>query len=175
LQQGETEPLGFNTIFEKRDIESFQYEEFRDLIFDFINRHKGHSAMAVKTYKTELAKYTLDKMTPAQACKAKKDYYQEELRISTENHARKLQQYRDDEGDDQQNLTGAQYDDDGFGNLHLVRQLKDPSTHPSKPQELKNPATKVAPVSAQSVKNDAVILRSSSSFVTHNVKLTPIK
>ena len=165
---------GFNTIFEKRDIESFQYGEFRDLIFDFINRHRGHSAMAVKTYKTELAKYTLDKMTPNEACKAKKDHYQEELRLSTENHARRLQQYaRDDEGDDQQNLTGAQYDDDGFGNLHLVGQRKDPSTHPSKPQELKNPATKVAPVSAQSVKNDAVILRSSSSFVTHNVKLTP--
>jgi len=166
---------GFNTIFLKRDIEDFQYGEFRDLIFDFINRHKGHSAMAVKTYKTELAKYTLDKMTPAQACKAKKDYYQEELRISTENHARRLQRYRDDEGDDQQNLTGAQYDDDGFGNLHLVRQLKDPSTHPSKPQELKNPATKVAPVSAQSVKNDAVILRSSSSFVSHYVNLKPAK
>ena len=167
---------GFNTIFEKNDIESFQYVEFRDLVFDFINRNKGRSAMAVKTYQTELAKYTLDKMTPAEACKAKKDYYQEELRISTENHARKVQGYRDDE-QDQQNLQGyndTQLESDGQGRIRpITGQRKDPSTHPSKPQELKNPATKVAPVSAQSVKNDAVILRSSSSFVTHNVKLTP--
>jgi hypothetical protein len=146
---------GLNRIFERRDIDTFQYDEFRELIFKFINRHQSHSAMAVKAYKTALAKYTLDKMTPAEACKAKKDYYQEELRQSRQFHAQRLQRYRDEEGD----LQGAEYDDDGFGNLHLVGQRKDPSTHPSKPQELKNPATKVAPVSAQSVKNDTVISR----------------
>jgi hypothetical protein len=164
---------GLNRIFEKNNIDTFQYDEFRDLIFNFIQRHQGHSAMASKLYKTELAKYTLDKMTPDEACKKKIDHFQEELRISREHHAQRVKQYRDDEQNDQQNLQGAEYDDDGLGNLHLVGQLKDPSTHPSKPQELKNPATKVAPVSAQSVKNDAVILRSSSSFVTHNVKLNP--
>jgi hypothetical protein len=165
-----------NRIFERFDIESFKYDEFRDLIFNFIQRHQGHSAMASKLYKTELAKYTLDKMTPDEACQTKIDYFQEELRQSKEHHARRVQQYRDDEQNDQQNLQGAEYDDDGLGNLHLVGQLKDPSTHPSKPQELKNPSTYPrAPVSAQSVKNDAVILRSSSSFVTHNVKLNPKK
>ena len=129
--------------------------------------------MVVKTYKIELAKYTLDKMRPNEECQKKIDYFKEELRQSREFHTRRVQQYRDDEQNDQQNLQGAEYDDDGFGNLHLVGQLKDPSTHPSKPQELKNPTTKVAPVSAQSVKNDDVILRSSPSFVSHYVKLNP--
>jgi hypothetical protein len=166
---------GLNRIFERRDIESFKYDEFRELIFNFIQRHQGHSAMASKLYKTELAKYTLDKMTPDSACLTKIDYFQEQLRQSREFHAQRVKQYRDDEQNDQQNdqqnLQGA-----GFGNLHLVGQLKDPSTHPSKPQELKNPATyPSAPVSAQSVKNDAVILRSSSSFVTHNVNLKSAK
>ena len=147
---------GLNNIFERHDIDTFQYDEFRDLIFNFIQRHQGHSAMAVKTYKTALAKYTLDKMTPVEACKAKKDYYQEELRESRQFHAQRLQRYRDEEGD----LQGAEYDDDGFGNLHLVGQRKDPSTHPSKSQELKNPSTyPSAPVSAQSVKADSVISR----------------
>ena len=147
---------GLNNIFERHDIDTFQYDEFRDLIFNFIQRHQGHSAMAVKTYKTALAKYTLDKMTPVQACKAKTDYYQEELRESRQFHTQRLQRYRDEEGD----LQGAEYDDDGFGNLHLVGQRKDPSTHPSKPQELKNPSTyPSAPVSAQSVKVDSVISR----------------
>jgi hypothetical protein len=134
--------------------------------------------MASKLYKTELAKYTLDKMTPDSACQTKIDYFQEELRQSKEYHARRVQQYRDDEQDDQQGqeVFVGQYQEDRNGNLHLVGQLKDPSTHPSKPQELKNPATyPSAPVSAQSVKNDAVILRSSSSFVTHNVNLKSAK
>ena len=113
---------GLNNIFERHDIDRFQYEEFRDLIFNFIQRHQGHSAMAVKTYKTALAKYTLDKMTPAEACKAKKDYFQEELRQRRQFHSQALQRYRDEEGD----LQGAEYDDDGFGNLHLVGQRKDP-------------------------------------------------
>ena len=84
------------------------------------------------------------------------DHFKEELRISREFHTQRLQRYRDEEGD----LQGAEYDDDGFGNLHLVGQRKDPSTHPSKPQELKNPSTyPSAPVSAQSVKADSVISR----------------
>jgi hypothetical protein len=112
-----------------------------------------------------LAKYTSDKMTPDEACKKKIDHFQEELRISREHHAQRVKQYRDDEQNDQQNdqqgqeVFAGQYQEDRNGNLHLVGQLKDPSTHPSKPQELKNPTTKVAPVSAQSVKNDAVISR----------------
>jgi hypothetical protein len=163
---------GLNNIFERHDMDRFEYDEFRELIFKFINRHQGHSSMASKLYKTEKAKYTLDKMTPAEACKAKKDYFQEELRQSRQFHAERLQRYRDEEGD----LQGAEYDDDGFGNLHLVGQRKDPSTHPSKPQELKDPSTyPSAPVSAQSVKNDAVISRSSPSFVSHYVKLNPKK
>jgi hypothetical protein len=99
--------------------------------------------MSVKGYKTELAKYTLDKMRPNEACQQKIDYFKEELRQSREFHAQRVQRYKDDQQDDQQNLQG---------------QLKDPSTHPSKSQELKI-ATTVAPVSAQSVKNDAVISR----------------
>ena len=83
-------------------------------------------------------------------------------------HARQVRDHRDLEGNnDQQNnqqnnqeIFAGQYQEDIRGNLHLVGQLKDPSTHPSKPQELKNPATyPSAPVSAQSVKNDAVISR----------------
>ena len=140
---------GLNNIFERHDIDTFQYDEFRDLIFNFIQRHQGHSAMAVKTYKTALAKYTLDKMTPAEACKAKKDYFQEELRQSRQFHGERLQWYRDNQQNDQQNDQQS-----------LVGQRKDPSTHPSKPQELKNPSTyPSAPVSAQSVKADSVISR----------------
>ena len=156
---------GLNRIFERHDIEKFQYVEFRDLIFNFIQRHQYSSAMPVKKYKTELAKYTLDKMKPDTECQKMINYFQEELRQSREFHAQRVQRYRDDERDDQQNdqqgqeVFAGQYQEDRNGNLHLVGQLKDPSTHPSKPQELKNPATKVAPVSAQSVKNDAVISR----------------
>ena len=84
-------------------------------------------------------------MTPAEACKAKKDYFQEELLQSRQFHSQTLQRYRDDQQNDQQSLVG---------------QRKDPSTHPSKPQELKNPSTyPSAPVSAQSVKADSVISR----------------
>jgi hypothetical protein len=62
---------GLNRIFERRDIESFQYVEFRELIFKFINRHQYSSVMSSKLYKTELVKYTLDKMTPDEACQKK--------------------------------------------------------------------------------------------------------
>jgi predicted Ser/Thr protein kinase len=104
-------------------------------------------------------------MKPDTACQKMINYFQEELRISKVHHAQRVQRYRDDEQNDQQNdqqgqeVFAGQYQEDMHGNLHLVGQLKDPSTHPSKPQELKNPATKVAPVSAQSVKNDGVISR----------------
>jgi hypothetical protein len=167
---------GLNRIFERRDIESFQYDEFRELIFKFINRHQYSSAMSVKKYKTELAKYTLDKMRPEQVCQKMINYFQEELRQSKEHHTQRLQRYRDDQQNDQQNTGGdevlvGQYQEDRNGNLI---QLKDPSTHPSKPQQLKDPSTyPSAPVSAQSVKNDVVILRSSPSFVSHYVKLKP--
>jgi hypothetical protein len=155
---------GLNRIFEIHTIESFKYVEFRDLIFNFINRHQYSSAMSVKKYKTELAKYTLDKMKPDTECQKMINYFQEELRISKEHHAQRVQRYRDDEQNDQQNdqqgqeVFPGQYQEDRNGNLHLVGQLKDPSTHPIKPQELKI-ATKVSPVSAQSVKNEDVILR----------------
>ena len=157
---------GLNRIFERHDIERFEYVEFRDLIFNFIQKNQSHSAMTSKLYKTELAKYTLDKMKPDAACQKKIDYFQEELRRSREFHAQRVKQYRDDEQNDQQNdqqgqeVFAGQYQEDRNGNLHLVGQLKDPSTHPSKPQELKDPSTYPrAPVSAQSVKNDAVISR----------------
>jgi hypothetical protein len=69
-----------NRIFEIHTIESFKYVEFRDLIFNFINRHQYSSAMSVKKYKTELAKYTLDKMKPDTTCQKMINYFQEELR-----------------------------------------------------------------------------------------------
>jgi hypothetical protein len=138
-----------NRIFEKNDIDTFQYDEFRELIFKFITRHQYSSTMPVKTYKTELAKYTLDKMRPEQVCQTKIDYFKEELRESRQFHSQTLQRYRDDQQNDQQNDEQS-----------LVGQRKDPSTHPSKPQELKNPSTyPSAPVSAQSVKADSVISR----------------
>ena len=159
----------FNRIFESTDIETFEFGEFRDLFWNYINKHTYYASMAVKKYKTELAKYQLDKMTPAGAVQNKIDDYKEELRQSRENHAGRLRYYRDLEGDndeqendeqDNPEILAGQYQEDIRGNLHLVGQLKDPSTHPSKPQELKNPATyPSAPVSAQSVKNDAVISR----------------
>jgi hypothetical protein len=73
---------GLNRIFEKNNIDTFQYDEFRDLIFNFIQRHQYSSAMASKLYKTELAKYTLDKMTPDVVCQKKIDHFKENLRIS---------------------------------------------------------------------------------------------
>ncbi len=148
--------------------------EIRDLIFNFIQRHHGHTVMSVKTYKTELAKYTLDKMRPNDVCQKKIDYFKEELRQSRENHARRVQRCRDDERD----LAGyddTQLESDGQGGIQpITGQRKDPSTHPRKPQELKI-ATKVAPVSTQSIKNDDVISRGTPSFISHYVKLNPKK
>ena len=150
-----------NGVFQQIRMDSYNFDEFRDLIWGFKDKHVSYSAMAVKKFNTEIAKYQLDKMRPIDVCQKKIDYYKEELRQSREIHAR---QVRDLEGNnDQQNnqeIFAGQYQEDIRGNLHLVGQLKDPSTHPSKPQELKNPATyPSAPVSAQSVKNDAVISR----------------
>jgi hypothetical protein len=143
----------FNRIFEKTDIDSFNLAEFRDLVWNYVHRHTSYAQMPVRKFKTELAKYTLDKMTPDQACLQQIDYWQEELTQSRKLHARQVQYLRARDPNIQQDL--EEYEDDGFGNLI---QVKDPSTHPSKPQELKI-ATTVAPVSAQSVKNDAVISR----------------
>jgi len=127
--------------------------------------------------KFRVNKYQLNKMMPVDAVQNKIDYYKEELKQSRETHAIQVRDYRDLEGnDDQQNnqeIFAGQYQEDIRGNLHLIGQLKNPATHPSKPQELKNPATHpskpqelknpatypTAPVSAQSIKNDAVISR----------------
>ena len=185
-----------NGVFKQRQIHTYNFDEFRDLVWGFKDQHVSYSAMPVRKFNTELAKYQLDKMMPIGAAQNKIDYYKEELKQSREIHAQQVRHYRDVEGyddqqDDQQDnpeILAGQYQEDIRGNLHLVGQLKDPSTHPSKPQELKNPATHPskpqelknpathpsAPVSAQSVKNDAVISRS-PSFVSHYVKLNPKK
>ena len=186
--------VSFNRIFHSKNIETFAFGEFRDLFWDYINKHSSYAGMPVGKYKTELAKYQLDKMMPLDAVQNKIDYYKEELKESRGIHAQQVRHYRDVEGyDDQQNnpeILAGQYQEDIRGNLHLVGQLKDPSTHPSKPQELKNPATHPskpqelknpatyprAPVSAQSVKNDAVISRRlPASMLTHYVNLKPVK
>jgi hypothetical protein len=178
-----------NSVFQQKQIHSYNFDEFRDLVWNFKDQHVSYSAMPVKKFNTELSKYQLNKIMPIDAVQNKIDYYKEELKQSREIHARQVRDYRDLEGnDDQQNnqeIFAGQYQEDIRGNLHRVSQLtkggihfqlKDPSTHPSKPQELKNPATyPSAPVSAQSVKNDAVISRSSPSFVSHYVNLKPKK
>jgi hypothetical protein len=180
---------GFNRIFEKHDIDTFKYDEFRDLFWDYVNKHKSYASMPVKKFNTKLSKYKTDNMMPLDVVQNKIDEYKEELRQSRASHARNVQDL--EVNDDQQNnqeIFPGQYQEDIRGNLHLIGQLKDPSTHPSKPQELKNPATypskpqelknpatyPIAPVSAQSIKNDAVISRS-SSFVSHYVNLKPAK
>ena len=51
-----------NGVFKQRQIHTYKFDEFRDLVWGFKDQNVSYSAMPLKKFNTELAKYQLDKM-----------------------------------------------------------------------------------------------------------------